>query len=60
MDILPVHILLVDMLPVVASMANTHKDTYDLGILEQVIRFLSHRDPDLQLMGMRGMSWAIN
>jgi hypothetical protein len=53
MDILPVHILLVDM---VASMTNTHKDMYDLEILEQVIRFLSRRDLDLQWMGMLGMS----
>jgi hypothetical protein len=53
MDILPVHILLVDMLP---STTNTHKDMCDLGIREQVIRFLSRRDLDLQLMGMQGMS----
>jgi hypothetical protein len=55
MDILPVHILLVDMLPVVASMTNTHKDMCNLEIRE-VISFRSHSDLDLQLMGMRGMN----
>jgi hypothetical protein len=59
--ILPVVVILpVDMLPVVASTTGAHKDMYDLEILEQVIRFLSRRDLDLQWMGMRGMSWAIN
>jgi hypothetical protein len=41
-----------NMLLVVVSTTNTHKDIYDLRILEQVTRFPSRPDLGLLLMGM--------